>query len=135
LFQEQARHLAEDENIRVFILRMKNARNLDASTVMAMENLHDYLQRNGRHMLISGCNADAMRVLRNSGLLAHIGPENVFPTEVNPTISTKRALVRATELLRTRRADIRIFYDRAREKELVSGGPPGPAPHPEDYEI
>ena len=133
LFQEQARHLAEDENIRVFILRMKNARNLDASTVMAMENLHDYLRRNGRYMLISGCNADAMRVLRNSGLLAHIGPENVFPTETNPTISTKRALVRATELLRTRRADIRIFYDRARDKALAPGAPPGP--HPEDYEI
>jgi SulP family sulfate permease len=135
LFQEQTRHLAEDENIRVFILRMKNARNLDASTVMAMENLHDYLRRNGRYMLISGCNADAMRVLKNSGLLAHIGPENVFPTETNPTISTKRALVRATQLLQTRRADIRIFYDRARDKALAPGATPGPPPHPEDYEI
>ena len=114
---------------------MKNARNLDASTVMAMENLYDYLRRNERYMLISGCNVDAMRVLRNSGLLAHIGPENVFPTETNPTISTKRALVRATELLRTRRADIRIFYDRAREKALSPGPAAGPEPRPEDFEI
>ncbi len=135
LFQEQARYLAEDENIRVFILRMKNARNLDASTVMAMENLHDYLRRNGRYMLISGCNADAMRVLKNSGLLAHIGAENVFPAETNPTISTKRALVRATQLLQTRRADVRIFYDRTRERALAPGAAAGAEPHPEDYEI
>jgi SulP family sulfate permease len=135
LFQEQARHLAEDENIRVLILRMKNARNLDASTVMAMENVHDYLRRNGRHMLISGCNADAMRVFKNSGLLAHIGEENVFPAETNPTISTKRALVRATQLLQTRRADIRIFYDRTREKALAPGPAGGAEPNPEDYEI
>ena len=39
LFQEEVRRLAEDQNIRVFILRMKNARHLDASTVMALENL------------------------------------------------------------------------------------------------
>ena len=39
LFQEQVRRLSEDTNIRVFILRMKNARHLDASTVMAIENL------------------------------------------------------------------------------------------------
>lgn len=133
LFQEQVRHLTEDEKINVFILRMKNARNLDASTVMAMENLHDYLRRNGRYMLVSGCNADAMRVLRNSGLLAQIGIENVFPTEANPTISTKRALIRATQLLQTRKADVRLFYDRAREKAGGAGATPPPAP--DDYEI
>jgi len=36
LFQEEIRRLSEDAHIRVFILRMKNARHLDASTVMAM---------------------------------------------------------------------------------------------------
>jgi len=73
LFQQEVRRLAEDQNIRVFILRMKNARHLDASTVMALENLHDYLRETGRHLLISGSNRDVSRVLENSGLLQQIG--------------------------------------------------------------
>jgi SulP family sulfate permease len=112
LFQNQVRHQAEDENIRVFILRMKNARHLDASTVMALQSLYEYLRKTDRHLLISGCNPDVERVLRNSGLLAEIGEENLFPAEANPTMSTKRALARARQLLQEK-ADVRLFYDRA----------------------
>jgi SulP family sulfate permease len=111
LFQDQVRRLAADENIRVFILRMKNARHLDASTVMALESLHNYLRETQRHLLLSGCSADVTRVLRNSGLLARIGGDNVFPGETNPTMATKRALQRAGELLPSK-ADVRLFYER-----------------------
>lgn len=109
LFQEQVRRQAEDENIRVFILRMKNARHLDASTVMAIESLHDYLRQTNRHLLISGCSADVQRVLRNSGLLRLIGEENVFPAETNPTLATRKALLRAKQLL-PGRSGLRLFY-------------------------
>ncbi len=130
LFQEQVRRLAEDEHIRVFVLRMKNARHLDATVVMAIENLYDYLRHNGRHLIISGCNAEVLRVLKNSGLLDAIGAENVFPGEVNLTMSTKRALLRASELLQTRRADIRLFYGKKQEAATEP-----PAPPAEDFEI
>jgi SulP family sulfate permease len=135
LFQEEIRRLGEDAHIRVFILRMKNARHLDASTVMAMENLHDYLQASGRHMLISGCNGEVMSVLKNSGVLAEIGPENVFPAESNLTMSTKRALRRATELLHTRKADVRLFYSKKQEKASDAPVPPGDNPSADDYVI
>jgi SulP family sulfate permease len=114
---------------------MKNARHLDASTVMAMENLHDYLRRNDRYMLISGCNSDLMNVLKNSGVLAQIGPENVFPAEVNLTMSTKRALRRATELLHTRKADVRLFYSKQQEKATDAPPSADEPPSPEDYVI
>jgi SulP family sulfate permease len=112
LFQEQVRSLADNQNIRVFILRMKNARHLDASTVMAMEYLHDYLQKTGRYLLISGSSPDVTRVLENSGLLQQIGRENIFPAEVNPTIATRNALKRAKELLPGESLDVRVFYDK-----------------------
>jgi len=111
LFQQEVRRLAEDQNIRVFILRMKNARHLDASTVMALESLHDYLRQTGRHLLISGSNRDVSRVLQNSGLLQQIGEENIFPAEANATMSTRKALQRAKELLPAGGAEVRIFYD------------------------
>jgi SulP family sulfate permease len=112
LFQEQVRSLADNQNIRVFILRMKNARHLDASTVMAMEYLHDYLRSTGRHLLISGSSPDVTRVLENSGLLQQIGRENIFPAEANPTVATRNALKRAKELLPGESLDVRVFYDK-----------------------
>jgi len=112
LFQEQVRILADNQNIRVFILRMKNARHLDASTVMALENLHDYLRQTGRFLLISGSNPDVTRVLENSGLLQQIGRENIFPAEDNATMATRNALKRAKDLLPGQAAELRVFYDK-----------------------
>jgi SulP family sulfate permease len=112
LFQEQVRRQAEDQNIKVFILRMKNARHLDASTVLALESLHDYLRQTDRHLVISGMSESVGRVLHNSGLDGKIGAENIFPVESNPTTSTKRALERAKQLLNSRHAGVRLFYDR-----------------------
>jgi len=112
LFQEQVRLQAEDQDIKVFILRMKNARHLDASTVMALENLYEYLRQTGRYLLISGIDREVYDVLVSSGLAHELGEENIFRAEDNPTASTKRALQRATELLHTRAAQVRIFYNK-----------------------
>jgi SulP family sulfate permease len=119
LFQEQVRYLADDDQIRVVILRMKNARHLDATSVMSLLQLHEYLRKSKRYLLISGINPDVERVLRASGAYDRIGGENVFPAEANLTMSTRRALLRASHLLQqdgsTAKADVRIFYDRKRE--------------------
>ena len=135
LFQEQVRLLADDDNIRVVILRMKNARHLDATSVMSLIQLLEYLQKTGRHLLISGINPDVERVLRSSGALEKVGRENIFPAEANLTASTRKALLRASHLLQTRSADVRIFYDRKREKAAESPAPSDDHTRPEDYQI
>ncbi len=143
LFQEQVRLLADDDGIKVVILRMKNARHLDATSVMSLLQLHDYLQKTGRHLLISGINPDVERVLRKSGARKQIGVENIFPAEANLTMSTKRALLRASQLLQqigsAPNAGVRIFYDRNRDN---SAGTDAPSPtrsgdhdKPGDYQI
>lgn len=117
LFQEQVRYLADDGDIRVVILRMKNARHLDATSVMSLLQLHEYLQKSGRHLLISGINPDVEEVLKASGAWEKLGAENIFPAEANLTASTKKALLRASHLLQTTKADVRIFYDRKKQKD------------------
>jgi SulP family sulfate permease len=112
LFQDEVRRMAEDRNIRVFILRMKNARHLDASTVIALETLHDYLRQTGRLLIISGSNPDVTQVLRRSGLLGQIKEENFFPAEANPTAATRRALLRAQKFLAGESPEVRLFYER-----------------------
>jgi SulP family sulfate permease len=126
LFQEQVRLLAADPAIRVVILRMKNARHLDATSIMSLLQLHDYLCKTGRHLLVSGINPDVQRVLIDSGALAAIGPENVFPAEANLTASTRKALLRASHLLQTKSPDLRIFYDRKREEDAAASRPAPP---------
>src|SRR5690606_34702599 len=112
-------YLADAGGIKVVILRMKNARHLDATSVMSLLQLHEYLQKGGRHLLISGISPDVERVLKASAAYDRIGPENIFPAEVNLTMSTKRALLRASQLLQQsgtkENAEVRIFYDRNRE--------------------
>lgn len=112
IFQDGIRRLAADPNIRIFILRMKNARHLDATTVMALGQLHEYLQSQGRHLLMSGVHGDVAVVLKRSGLARRIGLENIFPAEDNPTLATKRALQRAKELLPGVKTDVRLFYNK-----------------------
>ncbi|WP_415910135.1 STAS domain-containing protein [Oleiharenicola sp. Vm1] len=110
-FHDQVRQLAAEERVRVVILRLKNARLIDASTVLSLVQLREYLHGTGRHLLLSGVMPPAMRVLRASGALAELGEENVFVAEENPTVSTKRALQRAQALLGAGQPEIRLFYD------------------------
>ncbi len=138
LFQEQVRLLSNDEKIRVIILRMKNARHLDATSVMSLLELHDYLAKSGRFLIVSGINPDVENVLKASGAYAKIGAENIFPAEANLTASTKKALLRASHLLQTKKADVRIFYDRSKKESATNAPfnmPAGDHESPKDYQI
>lgn len=125
LFQEEVRKISHDPRIRVVILRLKNARHLDASTVLSLLQLHSSLTSTGRHLLLSGVGPDVFRVLANSGALRTLGPENSFPIEENPTLSTRNALQRAKSLLAGAEADVRLFYPRPAPD--APGSTPAPA--------
>lgn len=112
LFQDHVRHRAEAENLKIIILRLKNARHLDATTAFAIRGLHDWMRQNGRHLLISGVHGGVLQVLQRTGLLALLGEAQIFPAELNPNIATRKALKHAQHLLGTSDAEVRIFYDK-----------------------
>jgi len=124
LFEEQVRRLARDPNIRVVVLRMKNARHLDATAVMALDSLRKFLSGDQRLLLISGASADVMRVLRGSGYLKRAQPDTVFPAEENLTAATRKALLRAKEFLGGEHGEVRVFYEKSRATAPAS--PPSP---------
>jgi SulP family sulfate permease len=112
LFLEQIRRLCNDTNVKVVILRLKNARHLDATSVLAMEELVRHLRSSDRHLLVSGATKDVYRVMKNSGVLEVLGKENFFLASVsNPNYSTREALKRAQQLLGKEETGIRIYYD------------------------
>jgi SulP family sulfate permease len=112
LFRTQIQRISADPNLRIIILRLKNARHLDATSVMAMEELTNAMRASQREIIVSGAMKDVYRVLRDSGMVEVIGRENIFPgSPSNPNLSTRKALKRAQEILGTDQAKIHIFYD------------------------
>jgi len=118
LFVEQAVNATLDPNLKIVILRLKNARHLDATCALAIEELLHVLQANGCKLLVSGAHREVYRVFRNSGLLEKLGRDNFFMDKPsNPTFSTRNALRRAQELLGQRDADITIFVGKRKEEK------------------
>jgi SulP family sulfate permease len=118
LFRTQVQRTCSDPNLRIIILRLKNARHMDATSVMALEELVWLLRRDGRDLIISGVMKDVYRVLRDSGLIAVIGKDNIFPASPNnPNVATRNALKRAQQILGTTDADVKIFFDPSKQKE------------------
>lgn len=120
LFQTQVQRLVVDPNIKVIILRLKNAHHLDATAVMALRDLIHFVRSKDRHLIISGATRSVYKVLKNSGVLRTLqrgcrreeGETNLFfYAPSNPNISTRDALIRAQELLGTTRAEVKIYYD------------------------
>ena len=112
LFYEQIRRVGEDENLRVLVLKLLNAHHLDATSVLALEELLEYLKEKNCHVLLCEVRRDALRILRNSGVLSRINRKNVFPhTSSNPTLSTAKAIKRAKFLVSGEKAKVTIFAD------------------------
>jgi SulP family sulfate permease len=118
LFRTQVQRTCSDPNLRIIILRLKNARHLDATSVMALEELIRLLRRDGRDLIISGVMKDVYRVLFDSGLTEVIGKDNIFlASPSNPNVATRNALKRAQQILGTTEADVKIFFDPSKQKE------------------
>jgi SulP family sulfate permease len=125
LFRTQIQRTVSDPAIQVIILRLKNARHLDATSVMALEDLIRFMRGKQLYLIVSGASRDVYRVLKRSGVLETLqvgcdrraGESNLFLGNArNPNLSTRNALKRAQQLLGSEKADIRIFYDPAQSR-------------------
>ena len=110
LFYEQIRRVGENRNIKVLVLKLLNAHHLDATSVLALEELLDYYSEKKCHVLLCEVRKDALRILRNSGVLDRINRKNIFPhIRSNPTLSTAKAMKRAKFLLSNHDAKVTIY--------------------------
>ncbi|MDQ8202769.1 SulP family inorganic anion transporter [Pelagicoccus sp. SDUM812003] len=100
LFRDQMRRVSDDPNLKVVVMKLRNAYNLDATSCMALEELIKYMNERDRILLVSEVRPDTMRIFRNSGLDKIIKEVNLFSDEEsNPTLSTAKALKRAHQIL------------------------------------
>jgi len=118
LFRDQTRRICDDPNLKVVILKMRNAHHMDATGVMALEELVRYMNELGRYLILSEAKADLIRVLKNSGLYDFIEERNIFRDDPsNPTMSTAKALRRAKEHLGDLEANVSIYVDEIKDRQ------------------
>lgn len=95
-FDATLRAVTSDPETRVLILRLRNAHHLDATTCLALRQLHHYLTASGRLLILSGITQPVWEVMVRSGLLEQIGRCNLFVSDpCDPVGSTRKAFTRA----------------------------------------
>jgi SulP family sulfate permease len=110
LFQDQMRRTIQNPNLKVVILKLRNAHHLDATSILALEELSRTMREENRYLLICELREESSRIILKSGLQGQIGPQNIFADEpANSTLSVAKAVRRARELIGNREADVRIF--------------------------
>jgi sulfate permease, SulP family len=123
LFRDQMRRICEDKGLRIIILKLRNAHHLDATSILALEELIRYMRENDRTLLVSEAGAETMRIFDRSGLAELVGRENIFADDLhNPTMPTARALRRAREIMQTKDARISIVLGVQKRADEVRGG-------------
>lgn len=101
LFQSTLKSIANDDaTTRVIILQLKNARDIDATTCLALNQLYEFLNKSGRHLVACGLTPHVWEVLSNSGLVELFGKDNLFMFEErHPHLHMQEALMRAKSLV------------------------------------
>lgn len=100
LFQTTLKTIAEDDtSTKVIVLQLKNARDIDATVCLALQQLHGYLKGSGRYLIACGMTQQIWDVLSDSGLIEQIGKENLFVfDERHPHQHMVKALHKARQL-------------------------------------
>ncbi len=110
IFTEQTRRVAEDPDLRVLVLKFRNAHNLDATGVMLLEELHRSMKERGNHLIICELRGEVLRVLRSAGMVSVLGRDHLFAdTPVNPPLSAARALRAAQKFLGGAHARVSVY--------------------------
>ena len=108
-FHEHLRRASADPNLKVMVVKFREALHLDANGVLLLRDLAETLRSAGRHLILCEAKPETMAIFRNAGLVEAVGAENVFPFEdVNPTAALAKAVKRARELAGGGQAVLRI---------------------------
>lgn len=75
----------------VVVVRLRNMTAIDATGLHALENFADRLHKSGKTLLLCGARYQPERLLKRSGIVKHIGSENILP-------HVEAALLRAKEI-------------------------------------
>ena len=113
VFQTALKTIAEDDTTtRIIILQLKNARDLDATACLALQQLYEYLGNSKRYLICCGLMQHSWDVLSDSGLVELIGKKNLFFfDDRNPNVYIQKAYARAYKILNQEEAEGSVIVE------------------------
>lgn len=110
LFRDQIREVCKRPQMKVIILKLRNAFYIDASCLLAIEELLRYMHSCHRQLILSEVGSSIYKVLKQSGLLEVLGEQNVFKDDLaHLNLSTSRAMKYAQTLVGQKDMVVRVF--------------------------
>ncbi len=96
--KSRVKNLCEDSpELRVIILRLKNAMNLDLTAAQALKDLARFLRSSNRTLMVCGATPHIRKILDESSATEVIGRDKIFIAQKTLHQSTKQAMERARE--------------------------------------
>jgi SulP family sulfate permease len=90
--------LIHDANLRVLILRLRQAQDLDVTTANTLATIAQQLASEGKTLILLGLRRPALTLLEHTGIAEQIGRDNLFPAQVGWFTAMEAALRRALRL-------------------------------------
>ncbi len=110
VLQNQLRRIAADPNLKILILKLRNAINVDATTVLDLVELDKRLRQSDRVLLVCEIREEVMQIMKASGAYNKIGEDRLFANdETNPTLSAAYAIKSAQKFLGGKNAKLTIY--------------------------
>ncbi|MBI3798422.1 MAG: SulP family inorganic anion transporter [Deltaproteobacteria bacterium] len=90
--------LARNPAARVLILRLRQAQDIDITTVSVLEAMAQKLASQGRTLILLGLRRSTLALLERTEASKHLGQENIFPVQAGWFTAMEAALRRALTL-------------------------------------
>jgi SulP family sulfate permease len=108
-FHEHLRRASADPNLKVLILKFREAHHLDANGVLLLRDLAETLKSGNRHLILCELKPDTLQIFINADLITSVGADNFIPwDESNPTAALAKAVKRARALTGESEAVLRV---------------------------
>jgi SulP family sulfate permease len=97
--QDRFGDLGRSAEVRVVIFRLKRTHMIDSTVFNVFDLFAKAMQKRGGHVIFCGVKPELYRQMKNFGLVATVGDENIFPSQAGIFASAKEAIRRARFLV------------------------------------
>ena len=110
LFRDQIRTVCKRPQLKVMIVKLRGVFFIDATCLLALEELLRYMKAHDRQLILTEVSAKAMTILQRSGLYEMMGADHIFLDDRQQTqIPTLQALQYAKTLLGDQKIVVRLL--------------------------
>lgn len=108
-FHDHLRRASADPNLKVLVVKFREAVHLDANGVLLLRDLAETLRAGGRHLILCEAKPETMAIFESAGLIETVGAANVIAWDADrPNHALAQAVRRAKELAGGGEAVLRI---------------------------